>query len=97
MENTSIIVYTMKGCPFCEQFKETLVKENIFFVDRDIHENEDEYNLFVKATGNELIPSLLIIEDTNTRNPKSYLYSPEKNYESLDEALVIVKKHLEVL
>lgn len=97
MENTSIIVYTMKGCPFCDQFKEILIKENISFVDRDIYENEDEYNLFVKATGNELIPSLLIIESTDTQSPKSYLYSPEKNYETLDEALVIVKKHLEIL
>lgn len=87
----------MKGCPFCEQFKEILQKEKIEYVDRDIHENEDEYNLFVKATDNELIPSLLIIEDIKSKNPKSFLYAPEKNYESLDEALEIVKKHTKVI
>lgn len=97
MENTSIIVYTMKGCPFCEQFKEILHKENIQYIDRDIHENEDEYNLFVKATNNELIPSLLVIEDVKSKNPKSFLYAPEKNYETLDEALEIVRGHIKVI
>jgi hypothetical protein len=45
MGNLNIIVYTMKGCPFCVELKDMLIKEGIDFVDRDIHEYEEEYNL----------------------------------------------------
>ena len=44
MNDLSVIVFTMKGCPFCEQFKEMLVKENIEFFDRDIDKYKNELN-----------------------------------------------------
>ena len=42
----SIIVYTMKGCPFCVDFKKMLDESNIEYFDRDIDENSEEYDLF---------------------------------------------------
>ena len=44
------VLFTMKGCPFCVELKEMLDKENIPYVDRDIHEYEEEYELFVEVT-----------------------------------------------
>lgn len=82
----------MKGCPFCVDFKEILVKEQIDFFDRDIDEHEDEYNIFTEITGNDMIPALLIIEG-NGKEHKSFLYAPEKNYNELTEALQIIKEH----
>ena len=29
--STQVVVYTMKGCPYCVELKELLVKENIEF------------------------------------------------------------------
>ena len=43
MKNLNVVVYTMKGCPFCTDFKDMLVKENIEFFDRDIEEYKEEY------------------------------------------------------
>jgi hypothetical protein len=40
-----------------------------------------------------MIPALLIIEDSN-KNPKSFLYAPDRDYMELTEALDIVKKHV---
>ena len=40
----SIIVYTMKGCPFCVDFKKMLDESNIEYFDRDIDENSEEYD-----------------------------------------------------
>lgn len=82
----------MKGCPFCVEFKEILVKEQIDFFDRDIDEHDDEYNMFTEITGNDMIPALLIIEG-NGKDYKSFLYAPEKNYNELTEALQIIKEH----
>lgn len=92
MNELNVIVYTMKGCPFCVEFKEILVKEQIDFFDRDIDEHDDEYNMFTEITGNDMIPALLIIEG-NGKEHKSFLYAPEKNYNELTEALQIIKEH----
>jgi len=92
MKNLNVVVYTMKGCPFCTDFKDMLVKENIEFFDRDIDEYKDEYDLFVEITSNDMIPSMLIIEG-DEKSHESFLYAPERNYNELTEALDIIKGH----
>ena len=92
MKDLSVVVYTMKGCPFCTDFKEMLVKEGIEFFDRDIEEYENEYNVFVEITDNDMIPALLIIEG-NEESHESFLYAPDRDYEELTEALTIVNEH----
>jgi glutaredoxin len=92
MKELTVVVYTMKGCPHCVNFKEMLTNEGIEFVDRDIDEFEEEYKIFSEITENELIPALLIIEGNEKKN-KSYLYAPDKDYDELTEALEIIKHH----
>ena len=88
-----VVVFTMKTCGFCEQFKGKLTENNIEFVNRDINEHKEEYDAFVKATGNDFVPSFMVIESPN-ENPKSHLYAPGKDFEDLDKALGIIKEHL---
>ena len=83
----------MKNCPFCQEFKDILVKEEIEFFDRDIDEYEEEYNLFSEITDNDMVPALLIVEG-NEEYHNSYLYAPERNYNELTEAIDIIKGHL---
>lgn len=92
MKDLSVVVYTMKGCPFCTDFKEMLVNEGVEFFDRDIEEYKEEYDLFVEITSNDMIPSLLIIEG-DTDSHESFLYAPERNYDELTEALDIIQEH----
>jgi len=92
MKNLSVVVYTMKGCPFCVQFKKILTNEGIEFFDRDIDEHKDEYDIFTEITKNDMIPALLIIESENSKN-ESFMYVPEKNYNELTEALDIINTH----
>jgi glutaredoxin len=92
MKDLSVVVYTMKGCPFCTDFKEMLVNEGVEFFDRDIEEYKEEYDLFVEITSNDMIPSLLIIEG-DTDSHESFLYAPERNYNELTEALNIIQEH----
>lgn len=83
----------MKGCPHCHELKKMLEEENIIFVDRDIDENSEEYEVFVQATQNDFVPALLIIKEGG-KKMESYLYAPDRDYEELTEAVEIVKKHL---
>lgn len=92
MKELNVVVYTMKGCPFCDQFKEMLVKEEIEFFDRDIDEFKEEYDLYSQVTDNDMVPALLIIEGNNNGH-ESFLYAPERNYDELSEAIDIIKEH----
>ena len=42
-----VILYTMKGCPFCQMMKEKLTESMIDYHERDIDDHKDEYDLFV--------------------------------------------------
>ena len=92
MKDLSVIVYTMKGCPFCVEFKDMLTKEGIEFFDRDIDEYKDEYDVYSEITENDLIPALLIIE-SDENDHQSYLYAPDRNYHELTEAVQIIQEH----
>ena len=92
MKDLNVIVYTMKGCPFCEEFKGMLKKEKIEFFDRDIDEYKDEYDTYSKITENDMIPALLIIEGDGD-DYESFLYAPDRNYMELIEAVDIINKH----
>ena len=50
-----VLVFTMDGCPHCSDFKDMLTNEGIEYIEADINENEEEYNLFVKVTDNEFV------------------------------------------
>ena len=88
-----VVVYTMRGCPHCHDLKDMLVKEGVDFVDRDIDDNKDEYDIFVEVTKNDYVPALLIIEEEGEKY-ESFLYAPDRDYEELTDAVSIVKKHL---
>jgi glutaredoxin len=93
MKDLTVLVYSMKGCPFCEQFKEMLTNEDIEYFDRDIDVYKDEYDKFSQITNNELIPALLIIEGEDKKYD-SFLYAPDRDYNELNEAVDIIKNHI---
>lgn len=82
----------MKGCPFCEDFKEMLTNEGVEFFDRDIDEYKEEYDLYSQITENDMIPALLIVEG-DEKDHSSFIYAPERDYNELTEALDLVNKH----
>jgi glutaredoxin len=92
MKNLEVVVFTMKGCPFCVDFKKMLEENNIEFHDRDIDEYKDEYDLFSEITSNDMIPALLVIEG-NEKNHKSFMYVPDKDYDDLSEAVDLINNH----
>ena len=89
-----VILFTMEGCPFCSSMKDMLKESNINFYERDIHEHEDEYDLFVEVTENEMIPAFMIIESGENKEPITSLYAPERDFNSLEEGVNIIKNKL---
>lgn len=89
-----LLVYTMKGCPFCEDFKQKLTENKIEFYERDIHENEEEYDMFTQITENEYVPAFMIVESPDVE-PNSLLFAPGRDFDDLDQGVGIIKEHFE--
>ena len=87
-----LVLFTMKGCPFCDMMKDKLVAEGIEYHDRDIEEHEDEYNIFVEITNNEYVPAFMIIENPDEK-PETHLFAPDRDYSGIDEGVEIIKEH----
>jgi len=88
-----VILFTMEGCPYCVQMKDQLTESNINFVERDINEHKDEYDMFVEITENEFVPAFMIVESPDTDDHKSYLFAPERDYNEIEEGVAIIKEH----
>lgn len=89
------VVFTMKSCPFCQMLKENLEKEGIEYIDRDINEYEDEYNMFVEITENDYVPAFMLIENPESEQPLTELFAPERDFDNIDEGAQIIKEFFE--
>ena len=78
-------MFSMKGCPHCDNLKNKLIENNIEFVEIDIDENELLYERFSKKVNNEFLPAILVGKTA---------YVPEKSFTTIDEAVELVKKHI---
>lgn len=86
-----VVVFTMEGCPFCEMMKTQLIESDIDFIERDIDKHNDEYQLFVEVTNSEFVPAFMIISDPYG-DSKSTPYVPDKDYNTIEEGVEIIKK-----
>ena len=89
------ILFTMKSCPHCQDFKKMLDEAELDYIERDIYEYEEEYNLFVEATDNEFVPAFMLIENPESEKPLSELFAPDRDFEDIDQGLNIIKEFYE--
>lgn len=91
-----VILFSMKSCPHCVNIKELFDVHNIPYVDRDIHEYEEEYEAFAEAKNNEFVPALMLM--TLEENQEDYsnvkLLAPDDDYQDISEALQLVNEYL---
>lgn len=92
MSTKLLVLYTMKGCPWCDLMKKQLKESKIEFYDRDIGVHEKEYQEFVKVTNSEFIPAFMIIDSINEQT-ESYFFVPDKDFETIDDGVKIIKEH----
>jgi glutaredoxin len=86
-----VVVFTMEGCPHCQEFKKILSENSVEYVNRDIQEHSEEYQMFSKVK-NDLVPAFMIVDGDDTS--KSGLFAPDQDYQTLEEALNIIKERI---
>jgi hypothetical protein len=71
--------------------KDKLVESDIFFVERDINEHKDEYDMFVEITENDFVPAFMIVETTDE---SAKLFAPDRDFQDINEAFEIIKQQI---
>ena len=82
-----IKIYSIPECPYCNELKELLTKENVEFIDVNVNlpENEDEYNKIHSITKSDQVPIALVGKQ---------LFVPEISFKSISEAASLIVKNL---
>jgi glutaredoxin len=95
MKERHIVLFTMEGCPFCEILKEELKKVNVEFIDRDINEFVEEYELFKESVdGNEFVPGFMVIE-SDGQTHEALTFAPERDFDSIEKGVELIKEYYE--
>jgi glutaredoxin len=81
-------IFSMKGCPHCDTLKNKLRENKIDFVEIDVDENEKLYEKFSKKVENDFLPAILIDKTA---------FLPDKSFNTIDQAVIQIKTHLQVL
>jgi glutaredoxin len=92
-----VVLYTMKGCPFCNMIKEELNKEDIIYVERDIDEFDEEYQEFSETKQNEFVPAFMLLtidDEDNATDIK--LMAPEDDFNDIYEGVEKIKEYLSI-
>jgi glutaredoxin len=83
-----VIVFSMEGCPHCDNLKEKLTEKEIKFTVKDVDENEVLYESFSKKVESEYLPAILI-------GKKAFI--PERSFQTIEQAVEIIQTHLSEL
>jgi len=87
-----VIIFSMKGCPHCNEFKEMLNNENIEYIDADIEDHSEEYEMFVQITENDFVPAIMLVDEENSNNK---FYAPDRDFEDLEQGVELIKKYIQ--
>ena len=89
-----LMIYSMKSCPMCKKMKDLLTENNINFIDRDIHEHDEEYKYFVIETKNDYVPGFVFVTMENDEVSSTEYLVPDRDFQDIDEALDKVKEFI---
>jgi glutaredoxin len=78
-------MFTMKGCPYCDDLKKKLTENKISFTEKDVDEHEKIYEKFSKAVKSDFLPAIII-------GKKAFI--PDRSFKTIDQGAKIIKNYL---
>ena len=87
-----VFIFTLEGCGRCKILKSRFTDENIPFSEIEVTKNQNIWNQVVQQTKAEYLP-VVYIQNKGTNS--GLAYCPSKDFNTDDEIVAIVKKHME--
>lgn len=81
-------IFSMEGCPHCDNLKEQLKESKIDFIELDVDKHDELYKKFSEKVDNEFLPAIMIGKTA---------FLPDRSFNTINEAVDLVKQHLQVL
>lgn len=90
-----VYLFSMDGCPHCQDMKSMLDSENIEYEVKDVEEYKDEYDEFIKLVdNNEFVPAFLCVDIEDNKVNRHLEIAPDRDFDDLEQALTLVKEFL---
>ena len=85
-----VIVFSMQGCPHCDNLKTQLKERKISFIEKDVDDVENEvlYESFSKKVDSDYLPAVII-------GKKAFL--PDRSFKTIDQGVEIIQNYLSEL
>lgn len=87
----TVLLYSLDGCPWCDELKDLLNSHSIEYVVRDIEKHDEEWENIKKETKNEFVPAVCILH--HDKKMKEYIL-PDIHFEDVEECTEKVLKVL---
>jgi len=86
-----MIVFTLNGCIHCVELKKDLKNQGIPFTELEIESNKDIWDIVVKQTGHNSLPTVFIGLNGEDEGP---IFVPERDYQSKEDLIEKIKTYL---
>ena len=91
MKNYRIVLYSMEGCPYCDELKGYMQMEGIDYNPIDIEVKEKLWESVKEITGEDYVPTVMVV-NTDTGSPKFFV--PDVDFEEPKECFTLVKDYI---
>lgn len=86
----TLYVFTLKGCPQCDEAKRRLNNEKVPYNELDIDEYQDVWEEVIQKTNQDYVPVLFFDE----HGGDGKIYVPNKDYDDIDGLIEIVNQNM---
>lgn len=92
-----IIIFTLAGCPACNELKSTLKQKDLEYIEIEIYEYPHVWEEVVNVTKVDSVPTMLlkqtVDDDSDTEEKKSNLYVAGVDFNNINEAIEIIRNY----
>jgi glutaredoxin len=92
-----IIIFTLDGCPACDELKRTLKQKGLEYIEIEIYEYPHVWEEVVNVTKVDSVPTMLlkqtVDDDSDTEEKKSNLYVAGVDFNNINEAIEIIRNY----
>lgn len=89
-----LYIFTLPNCGFCRNLTMELKRNSISFIPIAVPDNRELYENMKKQLGVSKLNSPVLFFQENS-DGEGYIYEPAKDFQTIEEAIIIIKNNIE--